>query len=78
MERKSEEYGPAEAKRRFEAALRGARAASAMPMKEIPPKRITTRGSSEWVRNGTNSGTVKGSKTKKKKSLLTWDSGFLN
>jgi hypothetical protein len=36
-------YGEQEAKRRFEAALRGARAAAAHPMKDIPPKRSVKR-----------------------------------
>jgi hypothetical protein len=34
-----DEFTEEEAKRRFEAALRGARAAAAHPMKDIPPKR---------------------------------------
>jgi hypothetical protein len=35
-----------ESQRRFEAALRGARAAESLPMKEIPPKR-TKKGASK-------------------------------
>jgi hypothetical protein len=34
-----EQYSDEEAKRRFDAALRGARAAEPKPMKDIPPKR---------------------------------------
>jgi hypothetical protein len=34
-----DKYSEQEAKRRFEAALRGARLAEPRPMKEIPPKR---------------------------------------
>jgi hypothetical protein len=36
---KDERYDDEEAKRRFEAALHGAREAQALPMKDIPPKR---------------------------------------
>jgi hypothetical protein len=34
-----EKFNSVEAQQRFEAALRGARVAEALPMKDIPPKR---------------------------------------
>ena len=40
---RSDLYGPDEAQRRFEAALRGARAAEPQPMKDIPPKRLARK-----------------------------------
>ena len=40
----ADQYGEEESTRRFEAALRGARAATPQPMKDIPPKRQDRRG----------------------------------
>lgn len=39
-EKNSEEYSQEESKRRFEAALRGAREVGLEPMKDISPKRL--------------------------------------
>ena len=39
MGKPDDQYGEEETKRRFEAALRGARLAAPQPMKDIPPKR---------------------------------------
>jgi hypothetical protein len=43
----AETYGDEEAKRRFEATVRGARVAVPTPMKEIPPKRKKSISSRE-------------------------------
>lgn len=43
MNKPDEQFSEEEAKRRFEAALRGARAVGPLPMKEVPPKRPRKR-----------------------------------
>jgi hypothetical protein len=44
---KDDQFDEAEGRRRFEAALRGARAAAAQPLKDIPPKRRGAKNSKQ-------------------------------
>jgi hypothetical protein len=50
------QFSEEEAKRRFEAALRGARAAETLPMKDIPPKRGVKRAKRKSPEHSPGSG----------------------